>query len=133
MTDSVKLPALRLIRGMRLSVYRVRGRFAASGGAPLDTLWASETRVIALGRLVLAAAGLVVIYHVPTEPDRFVPVTYAALVAYTAFSGCVYVLQMRGREFPFLQAWGHWIDIACYTLLITLSSGTNSIFFFGYF
>jgi len=97
-----------------------------------STPW-SDTRVIALGRLLLAASGLVVIYLVPTEPDRFVPVTYAALVLYTVFSASVYVLQLRGRAFPFLQDWGHWIDIVCYTVLITLSSGTNSIFFFGYF
>jgi signal transduction histidine kinase len=97
-----------------------------------STSW-SDTRVIALGRLLLAASGLLVIYLVPTEPDRFVPVTYAALVLYTLFSASVYVLQLRGRAFPFLQDWGHWIDIACYTVLITLSSGTNSIFFFGYF
>jgi signal transduction histidine kinase len=95
--------------------------------------WSSETRVIALGRLLLAASGLGVIYLVPTEPDRLVPLTYTALVLYTLFSAWVYGAQFRGREFPFLLDWGHWIDIACYTLLITLSSGTNSIFFFGYF
>ena len=98
-----------------------------------STSWPSDTRVIALGRLLLAASGLGVIYLVPTEPDRFVPVTYAALVVYTVFSAWVYVLQLRGRAFSFLLDWGHWIDIACYTVLITLSSGTNSIFFFGYF
>ncbi len=95
--------------------------------------WSSETRVIALGRLLLAASGLGVIYLVPTEPDRFVPVTYTALVLYTLFSASVYVAQLRGRELRFMLDWGHWIDIGCYTLLITLSSGTNSIFFFGYF
>jgi signal transduction histidine kinase len=93
----------------------------------------SEARMIALGRLILAASGLLVIYLVPTEPDRLVPVVYASLSLYTLFSGGVYLIERRGGEIPWMRHWGHWIDVASYTVLITLSSGTNSIFFFGYF
>src|SRR5688572_8989574 len=89
--------------------------------------------MIALGRLILAASGLIVIYLVPTEPDRLVPLTYVSLTLYTLFSAVVYVVELRGGDLPWMRHWGHWIDVTCYTLLITLSSGTNSIFFYGYF
>ena len=87
----------------------------------------------ALGRLILAASGLIVMYLVPSEPDRLVPLTYGSLILYTLYSGAVYVLELRGRPMHHVHEWGPWIDVACYTLLISLSSGTNSIFFFGYF
>jgi signal transduction histidine kinase len=87
----------------------------------------------ALGRLILAASGLIVIILVPTEPDRLVPLTYGSLILYTLYSGAVYGLELRGRPIHHVHEWGPWIDVALYTLLISLSSGTNSIFFFGYF
>jgi signal transduction histidine kinase len=89
--------------------------------------------MIALIRLVLAASGLIIIFLVPTEPDRFVVQTYTSLVLYTLYSVGAYVAELRGRPLQFISQWGHWIDVGCYTILITLSHGTNSIFFFGYF
>ncbi len=93
----------------------------------------SEGWMIALTRLVLAVSGLVIIYWVPTEPDRFVAVTYTSLVLYTLYSLLAYVAELRARPVSVISDWGHWIDVGCYTALITLSHGTNSIFFFGYF
>jgi signal transduction histidine kinase len=95
--------------------------------------WLSESRMIGLIRLVLAAAGLVIIYLVPEEPDRLVEVTYTALILYTLYSAVVYGLELAGRLPGWAARWGHWVDVGCYTLLITLSHGTNSVFFFGYF
>src|SRR5438876_903877 len=85
-------------------------------------------------RLVLAATGLLTIYFIPSEPDREVGLTYSALILYTLYSGTVWVLEVRkARVLSALPDWGHWIDVGWFTALITLSSGTNSIFFFGYF
>jgi signal transduction histidine kinase len=89
--------------------------------------------MIALTRLVLAASGLIIIFLVPSEPDRFVIPTYTSLVLYTLYSIGAYVAELRGRPVRVISEWGHWIDVGCYTVLITLSRGTNSIFFFGYF
>ena len=47
--------------------------------------WSSATRMIALGRLVLAGCGLVVLYLVPTGPGGFVQLTYASLVLCVVF------------------------------------------------
>ena len=90
--------------------------------------------MIALIRLILASSGLLIIYYIPSEPERDVALTYSALVLYTLYSATVYVLEIRGARLLWvLHDWGHWIDVGCYTVLITLTSGTNSIFFFGYF
>lgn len=84
-------------------------------------------------RLVLAAAGLLVIYIHPAEPDRFVALTYAELTLYTLYSALLYLLAWRGSSLgAWISTWAHWADLGWYTLLVSLSSGTNSIFFFGF-
>jgi signal transduction histidine kinase len=93
-----------------------------------------EDRMIAGMRFVLASSALLIIWLDPVEPDRLVPVTYAALVLYTLYSAIVCALVWRTKELTqrFL-AWSYWVDVASYTVLVALSSGTNSIFFFGFF
>src|SRR3954454_10985149 len=83
-------------------------------------------------RLVLAASGLLIIWLDPLQPDRFPAVSYFALSIYTLYSALLYILSLRGTSL-FLDHWAHWIDVGCYSLLIALNNGTNSIFFFGYF
>ncbi|HEY3025775.1 MAG TPA: histidine kinase [Pyrinomonadaceae bacterium] len=88
--------------------------------------------MISMMRLILALSALLIIYIDPSEPDRFVAITYAALVLYSAYSAVLYFLSFRhDRQLPFGVA--HWIDVGCYLVLIALSSGTNSIFFFFFF
>lgn len=86
-------------------------------------------------RLILASAALLIIYLDPAEPDRLVPATYTALVIYFVYSLVLYItarFQKPKRKWRFY--WAHWVDVFCYTVLIALSSGTNSIFFsFFYF
>ncbi len=89
--------------------------------------------MIALMRLIFASAGLLVIYLDPAEPDRFVPATYAALILYVIYSLSLFILTADGRQVQWLMLWAHWIDILWFTVLISLSSGTNSIFFFFYY
>jgi len=84
-------------------------------------------------RLVFASAGLLVIYLDPAEPDRFVPATYAALILYVVYSLMLFLITAGGRPVQWVMRWAHWIDIFWFTVLISLSSGTNSIFFFFYY
>lgn len=85
-------------------------------------------------RLTLAISGLLIIYIDPTEPSRFVALTYSTLSLYSVYSAllCASALR-RGAIDRVVQPWAHWLDIAWYSVLITLTSGTNSIFFFGFF
>jgi signal transduction histidine kinase len=93
-----------------------------------------EDRMIAGMRFVLASSALLIIWFDPVEPDRLVPVTYAALVLYSLYSAIVCGLVWRSKEFTQrIRAWSYWADVASYTVLVALSSGTNSIFFFGFF
>jgi signal transduction histidine kinase len=91
-----------------------------------------DDRMICLMRLILALSALLVIYVDPSEPDRFVAVTYAALVVYTLYSAALFFSAVRRS--PLLPArFAHWIDVACFLVLVALSSGTNSVFFFFFF
>src|SRR5678815_4323299 len=91
-----------------------------------------DERLVNLTRFVLALSALLVIYVDPSEPDRFVKITYTALALYTSYSACVYFLSRRQqsavRGVPL-----YWIDVAWYVVLISLSSGTNSLFFFFFY
>lgn len=96
---------------------------------PIESL---DERLVNVTRFILALSALVIIYVDPSEPDRLVNITYAALALYTVYSGTVYVLSLRRRSLP-VGIPLHWIDVAWYLVLISLSSGTNSLFFFFFF
>src|SRR5205814_1721557 len=98
------------------------------------TPWSSGGSMIAAMRLVLASAGLLIIYIDPAEPDRYVAVTYTALVLYVIYSATLYTLALRrSLRLQSVRNLTHWIDVGWYTLLVALSNGTNSIFFFGFY
>ncbi|HUS14051.1 MAG TPA: histidine kinase [Chloroflexia bacterium] len=102
-----------------------------SASAPLESV--DESR-IALMRLLLAFSALLVLLLDPAEPDRLVALTYTVLSLYVTYSVVLFVLARRGRVLlPGLVRWGYWIDVAWYLVLVALSSGTSSIFFFGFF
>lgn len=98
---------------------------------------ASETvddRMIAFMRLLLAAAGLLVIIIDPSEPDRLVAMTYTTLSLYTLYSAVLYVFTIRQpTHLRFVYRWSHWIDVGWFVVLVALSRGTSSLFFFGFF
>jgi len=84
-------------------------------------------------RLALATAALMAIYIDPAEPDRYVPATYFSLVAYTLYSLFLYIYARKHSNFSWNQLQlVTWTDVAWYSVLISLSSGTNSVFFFFY-
>ena len=82
-------------------------------------------------RLLLSVTALAVILIDPSEPDRLVEITYITLVLYCIYSLFLAVFDLTRRN-SVLHNYGHWIDVVWYTLLISLSSGTVSIFFFFY-
>ncbi|HEX8187544.1 MAG TPA: histidine kinase [Pyrinomonadaceae bacterium] len=91
-----------------------------------------DSRLVCLMRLVLSFSALAVIYVDPSEPDRFVAATYAALALYFFYSAALYLLTSR-RGAPPWEGVIPWVDIASYLVLVSLSSGTSSIFFFFFF
>jgi signal transduction histidine kinase len=97
-----------------------------------QTIESLDERLVNFTRLVLALSGLIIIYIDPSEPDRLVNITYTALALYTVYSAFVYFLSFKrqsiSRGIPL-----YWIDVAWYLVLISLSSGTHSLFFFFFF
>jgi signal transduction histidine kinase len=91
-----------------------------------------DDRKVCLIRLILACSALLIIYIDPSEPDRFVAITYGALILYSAYSAALYYLARRQNSSLPVRAI-YWVDVGWYLLLIALSSGTNSIFFFFLF
>lgn len=109
-------------------MYRASSQHNAAATASI------ENRMIAAMRLVLASSALLIIYLDPSEPDRFVPITYASLILYTAYSAILFYLAVRQiSPHNFISLWSHWADVGWYLVLIALSSGTNSVFFFFFF
>jgi len=96
------------------------------------TIESVDERLVNITRFVLALSALIIIYIDPSEPDRLVDITYTTLALYTVYSAVVYFLGLRNRSIvrsiPL-----YWLDVAWYVVLISLSSGTNSLFFFFFF
>jgi signal transduction histidine kinase len=127
-------PAPRPLAGIKQEAQALGA--AQSRQAETDTLTvagnAMDQRGIPLLRLILSAAGLIIVFFDPSEPDRHVTVTYATLAAYTLYSALLFVAaSLYNRQLP--KASAHWIDLAWHILLVSLSSGTNSLFFFFFF
>ncbi len=99
------------------------------GRASLDSV---DDRMIGLMRFALACSALIIIYIDPSEPDRFVELTYASLCIYVLYSGASYLITVYHRP-PVPNVVANWIDVACFLVFVALSSGTNSIFFFCFF
>jgi hypothetical protein len=91
-----------------------------------------DERLVNVTRFILALSALIIIYIDPSEPDRLVNITYSTLALYSVYSAAIYFLSLRQpsgfRTIPL-----YWIDVAWYVILISLSSGTNSLFFFFFF
>src|SRR5215211_6255766 len=93
-----------------------------------------DDRIIAVMRFILALSALLITIVDPSEPDRLVAITYAALSLYTIYSAALYLLVQHFQAIQALiRKWTHWADVAWYIVLIGLSSGTSSVFFFFFF
>lgn len=97
-----------------------------------QTIESVDERLVNVTRFILALSALIIIYVDPSEPDRLVNITYTTLALYTIYSAVICFLCLRHpsvfRSIPLC-----WIDVAWYVVLISLSSGTNSLFFFFFF
>ena len=91
-----------------------------------------DVQMMSAMRLTLAASALLIIWFDPSKPDRFAVVTYVTLFLYTIYSLFVYLASIRSAGLVPIR-FLHWIDLAWYVLLISLSGGIDSVFFFFFF
>ena len=87
-------------------------------------------RIIALGRLLLAALYLVAIWIDLTQPARLPIATFILLAVYAAFAGAMVALTWRSwwRDAR-LTGPAHAVDIIVFTALVFLTDGYTSPFF----
>ena len=90
-----------------------------------------ELRMISVMRIALAVSALLIIYMDPSGPDRLVVLTYLVLAGYGIHSVLLYFLVSVAIAFCQLRFFTGWTSAGIY-FLISLSGGTNSIFF-GFF
>ena len=81
---------------------------------------------------MLAATALLVILMEPSEPDRYANLIYVILALYTIYSAVIFGLSVRHSDLIPAQ-YMHWFDMIWFLGLISLSSGTGSIFFNFFF
>jgi hypothetical protein len=101
----------------------------------------TDGRMIALMRLLLASSAFFIVLFNPSASNHYGLYTSETLIAYVLYSAVFYVAHAEGRindcRWPQAQQYfltrQHWIDIVWYTLLISVSGGTQSFFFLFYF
>lgn len=101
---------------------------AQGEGSPPLRLDTVDARMVALMRCVLVISGLAIIWVDPTEPTRYVELTYLSLLVYSAWSIGLFV--SAGRSVDTLHRVAPWFDVLYAAYLVALTQGTNSIFFF---
>lgn len=91
-----------------------------------------DVRMMSLMRLTLAGSALLIIWFDPSQPEPFLPAIDVALLLYTLYSLVIYLASVRGTRLAPIR-FLHWFDLAWYVLLMSLSGGLNSPFFFFLF
>jgi signal transduction histidine kinase len=88
-----------------------------------------DVRMIAVMRCILAFSGLVIAYVDPTQPAIFSALTYSSLVAYGIWSCVLVIMAFRRDPAARPPRDTHWGDVLFCAYLVTLTQGTNSLFF----
>jgi len=91
-----------------------------------------DLRFISATRALIAAFALMTTFIDPSEPSRYVALTYAILTLYTVYSLTFLILSLTRSDLIPISIM-HWLDVAWYLALIALSGGNNSVFFNFFF
>jgi signal transduction histidine kinase len=91
-----------------------------------------DLRLISATRALIAAFALMTTFIDPSEPSRYIGLTYATLALYTVYSIAFLILSLTHSDLLPMSIM-HWLDIAWYLALIALSGGNNNIFFNFFF
>ncbi|HVS03357.1 MAG TPA: histidine kinase [Thermoanaerobaculia bacterium] len=90
---------------------------------------ARSERLIAAGRVVLAASSLLAVWIDPSEPAKHAQTAYGLLVAYLGYSVVVALLVGRAGTLPGWQRpLSHAFDLVFFTLFVYFTAGPSSPF-----
>jgi len=94
----------------------------------------NDLQMVATIRFVMAFLALLIIFINRAEPDRKVVQTYSTLIFYVLYSTLIFLcIKYGSKVFEPVLKYLHWADVVWYLLLISLSSGTSSNFFFCFY
>lgn len=103
--------------------------FTTSTAIPSLPNGSVDVRMIAAIRCILAFSGLVIVYVDPTQPAIFSALTYSSLVIYGIWSCVLAIMAFRRDVSAPPPRDTHWGDVLFCAYLVTLTQGTNSLFF----
>ena len=109
---------------------RLAAASAEPGDLAADEIESVSARNVALMRFLLALSALVILFADPTEAGRMAVLTRGALLVYTLYSAVLYLSLVRTAGSPRPSAAPAWIDVGSYVVLMALSGGAGSIYFF---
>jgi signal transduction histidine kinase len=96
---------------------------------PLDSPTARAERLIAYGRVVLAAVSALAVWFDPSEPARHPKVAYSLLAGYVVYSLAIASLVWRsGTSSERHRLLTQGMDLAFYSLMLLFTAGTTSPF-----
>src|ERR1044071_7537511 len=101
-------------------VQSVRSADSTQANPTADALEPVDAGKVCLMRFALAFSALVIVFIDPSEPGRLVALTYSALLAYTVYSGALYLVAARAKADFSSPIWT-WVDVGCYLVFIALS------------
>jgi signal transduction histidine kinase len=88
-----------------------------------------DVRMIAVMRCILSFSGLVIAYVDPTQPAIFSALTYSSLIIYGVWSAVLAIMAFLRDPAAAPPRHTHWGDVLFCAYLVTLTQGTNSLFF----
>ena len=98
----------------------------------MDSLYSPASRaerLIAAGRVVLAASSLFAVWLDPTEPAKFAPVAYSLLAAYLVYAVGLALWVARAAVLPGAnRLLSHAFDLVFFSLFTYFTSGPASPF-----
>lgn len=96
---------------------------------PLFSPRERSERLIAGGRIVLAATSLAALWRDPTEPEKYASIAYSLLVAYVLYAVVIAVVVWRWRGGSLRQGiLTHCFDLAFFSTFMYFTSGPSSPF-----
>jgi signal transduction histidine kinase len=91
-------------------------------------------RVLAASRLVLATFSLLAVWLDPSEPAKYVGITYGLMSCYVGYSLVLAVIAWRSDVILVrLRFWAHCFDLVLFSLLIYFTEGPPTSPFFVFF
>src|ERR1051325_9387221 len=81
----------------------------------LDTV---DARMVSPMRCILVLSGLLIIWIDPTEPARYVELTYFSLTVYGVWA--IVLFASAGKTMDVVHRYSPWIDVLCAAYLVAL-------------